>query len=586
MRLSLSLSRDGAFRRGCFVPAILIAATCSAPLSAADWYVRVGGNDLNPGSTWGSAFATVQKAINVAGVGDTIRVGAGVYLPTNQLGSSNRSKTFRLGGASRTLRGGYPASPTGAVAQDPSAYETILSGDLALDDATIGTDENAFHVVSFIGAEPSILLDGFVVQAGNAAANGGSTQSSEQRGGGVYMTHDWAASGSACRGVLQNSTIRLNEGRYGGGLVVDGDKPSGTTGSFPVARPSIRTTLVRDNVSWKGGGGMHWIEAAPEAAGCVIVENYCDFFAGGIEVERPIVPSGGIPAATIVNCTIAFNENSDELGGLGAGVHIAEAENEDTVVIESSIVTNNISGATIGDYAAQINGEGSAGTLAFVVNHSCIANITDPGATPSASQLGTGNIGATAPGFVDAALGNYRLLRTSPCIDKGTTSAAVLPIDTYDADYDLNTTEPLPDHDRSERIIHCRVDMGAFESACAADVDYDGDIDASDLAILLGAWGTCSGSTCAADLDCDGDVNATDLAVLLGAWGSCGTGDSSSIGGGGESGSSMSGGLVDDPAALAELLGFSSTEDFAGWLGTLSAEERSSVLFGFLGGAL
>jgi hypothetical protein len=48
----------------------------------------------------------------------------------------------------------------------------------------------------------------------------------------------------------------------------------------------------------------------------------------------------------------------------------------------------------------------------------------------------------------------------------------------------------------------------------SADLNFDGDIDAADLAILLGAWGTDS----AADLDLDGAVGGSDIAILLGAW--------------------------------------------------------------------
>ena len=54
---------------------------------------------------------------------------------------------------------------------------------------------------------------------------------------------------------------------------------------------------------------------------------------------------------------------------------------------------------------------------------------------------------------------------------------------------------------------------------CPADLDGDGFVGASDLAILLGSWGPCDG--CPADFDGDGDVNAADLAQLLGAWGMC-----------------------------------------------------------------
>lgn len=52
---------------------------------------------------------------------------------------------------------------------------------------------------------------------------------------------------------------------------------------------------------------------------------------------------------------------------------------------------------------------------------------------------------------------------------------------------------------------------------CPADLDGDGQVGASDLASLLGAWGV-SGP---ADLDGDGSVGSSDLASLLGAWGPC-----------------------------------------------------------------
>ncbi len=50
-----------------------------------------------------------------------------------------------------------------------------------------------------------------------------------------------------------------------------------------------------------------------------------------------------------------------------------------------------------------------------------------------------------------------------------------------------------------------------------ADLDVDGVVGSTDLAILLGSWGPCDG--CPADIICDGDVNSGDLATLLGVWG-------------------------------------------------------------------
>lgn len=55
------------------------------------------------------------------------------------------------------------------------------------------------------------------------------------------------------------------------------------------------------------------------------------------------------------------------------------------------------------------------------------------------------------------------------------------------------------------------------ECELSADLDADGVVGATDLAILLGAWGACL--ACPSDLDASGAVDAADLALLLGAWG-------------------------------------------------------------------
>jgi len=55
-----------------------------------------------------------------------------------------------------------------------------------------------------------------------------------------------------------------------------------------------------------------------------------------------------------------------------------------------------------------------------------------------------------------------------------------------------------------------------------SDFNFDGMVNAADLAILLGAWGPCDkGDPCLPDLNGDGMVTAADLAILLGSWGPC-----------------------------------------------------------------
>ncbi len=55
---------------------------------------------------------------------------------------------------------------------------------------------------------------------------------------------------------------------------------------------------------------------------------------------------------------------------------------------------------------------------------------------------------------------------------------------------------------------------------CPWDLNGDGVVGASDLALLLGDWGA-AGALGPADFDTSGAVDAGDLAQMLGAWGAC-----------------------------------------------------------------
>ncbi len=52
-----------------------------------------------------------------------------------------------------------------------------------------------------------------------------------------------------------------------------------------------------------------------------------------------------------------------------------------------------------------------------------------------------------------------------------------------------------------------------------ADLDGSGRIDGGDLAMMLGAWGTCGSSNCLADFDGNGVVDGSDLAMIMANWG-------------------------------------------------------------------
>ena len=62
------------------------------------------------------------------------------------------------------------------------------------------------------------------------------------------------------------------------------------------------------------------------------------------------------------------------------------------------------------------------------------------------------------------------------------------------------------------------LDLRPTPQPCDADLDGDGEVGSSDLAIVLSAWDSFGG---AGDLDGDGAVGSSDLGIVLSAWGVC-----------------------------------------------------------------
>ncbi len=63
------------------------------------------------------------------------------------------------------------------------------------------------------------------------------------------------------------------------------------------------------------------------------------------------------------------------------------------------------------------------------------------------------------------------------------------------------------------------IDLGTFGGGCVEDFNGDGTVDLSDLATLLGNFGSTSATAADGDTDADGDVDLSDLAAVLSAFG-------------------------------------------------------------------
>jgi len=308
------------------------------------------------------------------------------------------------------------------------------------------------------------------------------------------------------RCLFENNIVRPffivgSEPGYGGGLM-----------SFLATDITVIDCVFRGNEANYGAGMIAWNSAT--VINCLFINNKAT-----VRPADPFPEIGGIGAGLMsysfnpivvraVNCTIAFNKGKKSVGVAGVG---------GVVSLENSIVWGNqgTSPEVVGYWTEQLKGDWEA-------QSSAIQHIFEPPG-PGEDPLNPADLPGVvdtdplfvAPGFA----GDLHLAAGSPLIDAGNNSlipsGVVVDLDGLarfsDDPVTIDTglgTSPI-------------VDMGAYEfgagALCPTDLNADGFVNGSDLAMILISWGQSG----AADLNGDGVVNGADLAMLLISWGPC-----------------------------------------------------------------
>lgn len=273
--------------------AVLVLSTIAVAPHRAEaahrrWYVKTNGNDAAAGTSWASAFATVQKAIDTAASGDEIWIAHGTYYPTAATDAADpRTRTFLLK-QGVTIYGGFRGDSDAETLgdRDLQTYRTVLSGDL---DRSGGlSDADAYHVVTGIGivAAPA-ALDGVTITGGNAT---GRTAEHLQGAGislrdrfrlhiqdvvvaGNYALREGGGIGvhDGARLIANRVTIRNNEAPFGGGIATVGATVTEMTNS-----------IITDNKASTSGGGVYVKQADATFTGTDMTRNTAVFSGGGI----------------------------------------------------------------------------------------------------------------------------------------------------------------------------------------------------------------------------------------------------------------------------------------------------------------
>ncbi|GEM_PF-2134198 len=293
------------------------------PAFSANWYVSAIGDDGGSGGL-GDPFATIQHAIGASSNGDSIIVGAGVYVENINY-SGKRVVLYAPAGAAQTFI--EAAVPTEAAVK-------FISG------------ENA-----------QAILHGFTVRGTSdapgirCAASGPIIRyctvtncTNSGNGGGIVCVSGAAAN-------IQYNTITQNRGLIGGGIYIESSNPiisynsfsqnsavnGGGIGVYNASMPTLTYNLFTYNEADLNGGGL----ASMALSGPTLMARYNTFYRNRAVNYGGTIYTQAIYA--IVERSILWEDSAS------AGAHEAYANSPARVILSYSDISGGWTGTGSGN---------------------------------------------------------------------------------------------------------------------------------------------------------------------------------------------------------------------------------------------
>ena len=186
---------------------IRIAPALIAPLAstASIIYVKSDANGGNNGTNWVNAYTDLQVALANVQAGQEIWIAKGTYKPTT---GADQRISFQMKD-DVTIYGGFAGeSQEETIAtRDLIANETILSGDIGVENDRSDNSYNVFYHNDSIHLGDTAILDGVTIFGGNATD---SSSANRMHGGGMYNKNNSSP-------TLRNVLFKSNSANGSGG---------------------------------------------------------------------------------------------------------------------------------------------------------------------------------------------------------------------------------------------------------------------------------------------------------------------------------------------------------------------------------
>jgi hypothetical protein len=290
-------------------------------------YVAQGGTDAGDCTVPGEPCATVQYAVDAAGSGDIIKIGAGLYsgvqghpAPAGYVGAATVQQVAYVD-KTVTLQGGYLA-PDFADPPDPEDNQTTL-------------DAQGAGRVLFIAGDVAPRIEGLRITGGDASGLGGGELAWQDAGGGVYIL--------GADATLTGNWVYANMAEwYGGGLYL--------SGSNSLLEDNVISGNDATDCDWGHGGGLALVSSHARLCSNTVIGNRAGYRGGGLFLSS----SNATLIGNIVNDNVSSSDgggfcflNSDAAFLLGNSISGNEAGIGGGLLLNNSDVTmrrNTVSG--------------------------------------------------------------------------------------------------------------------------------------------------------------------------------------------------------------------------------------------------
>ncbi len=465
-------------------------------------YVDAAAPAGGDGQLWTSALRDVQDALFLASfrpdrtVPVQIRIAQGIYTPDSA--TLNRSASFIVNSAVSVLGGFAGLASANPGENDPSRFVTVLSGDLARNDAPgVSTRSDNSYLVLQIQSQPG-QIDGVTIRGGLRA---------------LYRSGFGALRMSRCS-------------------IIDSVLPDPATGGVPSYYAGITLTetmltecTIADNYS---------------VASPILFASNCVFLrcriAGNHYQNSPQGPS--TQASMQINapcdfdaCLIAANSSSAaNLSFVGPANNFFSTTFADNIAATGPALSRTSGNAVLFNcvFARNTSTAGPMHQIAGggVALDSCLlehgtSDIWNNGGFSTTTRIVTGDPRFINPAGIDGDPfswrdNDYRLASGSPCIDRGTSFPTIY----FSSHPDLLGQNPSDDPAAPNLGVGpiAYLDLGAYEyipNPCPADFNRSGTLSTQDIFDLLNAW--FAGNP-AADFNASGTITAQDIFDFLNAW--------------------------------------------------------------------